>query len=368
MIPQIQPWIDNQELKELKKVIDSTFITENLATKKFEDKIKKLTGSKYAIATNNGTLAQFAALVAMGIKAGDEVIVPNITFIATANAVILAGATPVLCEVNKNNFCIDYKRAAKLVNKKTKMIIPVHLYGQSSNMDEATRFAKKYNILIFEDAAQGVGVRYKGKHVGTFGQAGILSFYGNKTITTAEGGVVLTNSKKIAQKVFRLKNHGRNEKGTFKHKYIGYNFAFTELQAAIGISQLNKLKKIINKKKNLYTAYMESLSNIPELEQVKMERDCSPVHWFSSFLVKRGSKSLASFLLKNNIQTRKFFYPLHMQPCYKNNKLIKNIGDDFSLSEKIYKQGLSLPSSYNLSTKEQKLIIKKIKKFYENRD
>lgn len=368
MIPQIEPWINKQELKELKKVIDSTFITENLATKKFENMIKKLTGSKYAIAINNGTLAQFAALVAMGIKAGDEVIIPNITFIATANAVILAGATPVLCEVNKNNFCIDYKRAAKLINNKTKMIIPVHLYGQSSNMDEAISFAKRHNILIFEDAAQGVGVRFKGKHVGTFGRAGILSFYGNKTITTAEGGVVLTNNKKIAQKVFRLKNHGRNEKGTFKHQYIGYNFAFTELQAAIGISQLKKLEKIINKKKSIYTRYMHSLSNIPELEQIKMERDCIPVYWFSSFLVKKGSKSLSSFLQKNSIQTRKFFYPLHMQPCYKNNKLVKNLGDDFSLSEKIYRQGLSLPSSYNLKIKEQNFIINKIKKFYENRN
>lgn len=368
MIPQIQPWIDRQELAELTKVIKSTFITENKATELFEKKIKKLTKSKYVIAYANGTMAQYAALIAMNIGPGDEVIIPNITFIATANAVILTGATPVLCEVNKNNFCIDYKRAAKLITKKTKIIIPVHLYGQSSNMDEAIKFARKYKIQIFEDAAQGVGVKYRGKHVGTFGKAGILSFYGNKTITTAEGGIILTNSKKIAQKVFRLKNHGRNEKGTFRHNDIGYNFAFTELQAAIGISQLNKLRRIINKKKKVQLRYKEMLSNIPDLAEIKMERNCTPVYWFSSFLVKKGNKSLSSFLLKNNIQTRRFFYPLHMQPCYKNSKLVKNMDDDFSLSEKIYEQGLSLPSSYNLSNKQQNLVIKNIKKYYENRN
>lgn len=366
-IPQIQPWINHEELTELTKVIKSTFITENTATKLFEDKIKVLTNSKYAISYANGTLAQYAALVAMGIGPGDEVIVPNITFIATANAVILTGATPVLCEINKNNFCIDYNKAKTLVCKKTKMIIPVHLYGQSSNMDEAIDFAKKYKLLIFEDAAQGVGVKYKGKHVGTFGQAGILSFYGNKTITTAEGGIILTDSKKIAQKVYRLKNHGRDQKGTFKHKYIGYNFAFTELHAAIGIAQLNKLPRIIGKKNRIYDKYQKSLRDISDFETIKMERNCLPVHWFTSFLVKK-QKSLITNLLKKNIQTRKFFYPLHMQPCYKNKKLIKNINDDFSLSENIYKNGLSLPSSYNLKTSEQDYIIKTIKNYYENRN
>lgn len=366
MITQIEPWIDDLELNELKRVIDSTFVVEHNLTHEFEEMTKKLTGAKHAIALTNGTMALFASLVALGIQPGDEVLIPNITFVATANAVILAGAKPVLCEVKADTITIDIKKAHQLINEKTKVIIPVHLYGQSADMDEVLAFAKKYSLKVLEDAAQGVGVYFNGKHTGTFGDVGILSYYGNKTITCGEGGVVLTDDDELAKSVYRLKNHGRDVKGTFIHETIGYNFAFTEMQAAIGISQMKKLPKIIEKKREIHDLYEKELAEINEFKIVHLDSRVMPVFWFTSFLCDDSDK-LAEYLKTFGIQTRKFFYPLHLQPCYSDKKYIDNIDDNFSLSEEIYKKGISLPSSYNLTVKNQYEVINKVKEFYANR-
>jgi perosamine synthetase len=366
-IPQIQPWIDKRELIELKKVIDSTYVSESKLTEEFESMTRDMTGSKHAISMCNGTMALFACLKAMKIGIGDEVIVPNLTFVATANAVILSGATPVICEVYPNTFCIDIEEAEKLVTSKTKAIMPVHLYGQSADMDKILEFSKKHDIEILEDAAQGVGVKFNGKHTGTFGKAGVLSYYANKTITCGEGGVVLTDDDDFAKECYRLKNHGRDKKGVFIHDSIGFNFSFTEMQGAIGVSQMKKLPKIIKKKKLIYDKYSKELMSIDELKPQFIDERTSPVFWFVTYLCK-DAKELAEYLLESGIQTRKFFYPLNMQPCYSNNDIVKNLKGNFKLSERIYEEGISLPSSYIMTNKEQIYVIDKIKEFYENRN
>ena len=359
-ITQIEPWIDDRELDELKRVIDSTYVVEHNLTKEFEEMICELTGSKYAVAMTNGTAALFCCLKALGIGEGDEVIVPNITFIATANAVIMTGATPVLCEVGVKTLQIDMEEAEKCISDKTKAIMPVHLYGQSSDMDSVCAFAKKHNIKIIEDAAQGVGVLYKGKHVGTFGDLGILSFYGNKTITCGEGGVVLTDDEELRNACYRLKNHGRDGKGTFKHYHIGYNFCFTEMQAAVGISQLKKLPKIISRKKEIHDLYYDRLGSLSsEFVPIEDSKDCTPVHWFTSFLYNEKHK-MVDFLKENNIQSREFFYPLDAQPCY--NGEIRKVGN-YERSMSIFDSGISLPSSYNLSEENQIRVINKLEEF-----
>ena len=359
-IPQIEPWIDNSELKELKRVIDSTFITENKLTKEFEDMIKELTGSKYAIAITNGTAALFCCLKALDIGPGDEVIVPNMTFVATSNAVLMAGAKPILCEIDPDTLCLDPSNLQELISPNTKAIIPVHLYGQSCDMERICEIAQENNIKIVEDAAQGVGVTFNNKHVGTFGELGILSFYGNKTITCGEGGIILTDSKHLRDLCYRLKNHGRIKKGTFKHDYIGFNFSFTEMQAAIGISQMKKLPLIVDRKKKIHDRYYTELSKISDkLCPIFLDQRTNPVWWFTSFLTE-NKESLQEYLLKMGIQTRDFFYPLHKQPCY--DKMC--FEGDFSISERVYNQGISLPSSYGLSEREQDYIIDCIYKFY----
>ena len=265
MIVQIEPWIDDAELRELKRVIDSTFLVEHDLTREFEAMTARLAGSKHAIAVCNGSAALFVSLKALGIGCGDEVIVPNLTFVATANAVILAGATPVLCEVEPDTFCLDAGRAEKLVTPRTRALLPVHLYGQSADMEQVMALARRYNLKVIEDAAEGIGVTFEDRHVGSFGDMGILSYYGNKTITCGEGGMVLTGDDELAKAAYRLKNYGRDQKGTFIHESIGFNFSFTDLQAAIGIAQMKKLPAIVRRKREIHDRYVDELRSLAGL-------------------------------------------------------------------------------------------------------
>lgn len=367
MIIQIEPWIDHAELDELKKVIDSTFVTESTMTKEFEDRIKELTGARHAIAVANGTLGLYACLRALDIGPGDEVIVPDLTFIATANAVVMAGATPVFCDVREDTFCIDVASAGDRLTPRTKAVMPVHLYGQSADMDEVTSFAQKHGLKVVEDAAQGVGVRFNGRHVGTFGELGILSFYGNKTITCGEGGVILTDDDELATKCYRLKNHGRERKGVFVHEEIGFNFSFTEMQAAVGVAQMKKLPRIVERKRGIHERYLADLADLPRFRPCFIDPRTEPVFWFTSFL-SDDTDELSAYLLERGIQTRRFFYPLHSQPCYQKHEAIRGVNMvPFPVSDRIYQMGLSLPSSYGLTDEEQATVIDQIRGFYENR-
>jgi len=362
-IPQIEPWIDEKELIQLKRVIDSTYVTENELTKEFEALIRKLTGSKHAIAMTNGTVALYSCLKAIGVGPGDEVIVPDMTFIATANAVIMAGATPVFCDVRKDTFCINISKVEKLITNKTKAIMPVHLYGQSAEMGILMQLASKYSLKVIEDAAQGVGVFYNKKHVGTYGDMGILSFYGNKTITCGEGGVIITDDDELAKACYRLKNHGRDGKGVFIHDHIGYNFCFTEMQAAIGISQLHKLDKIIKKKRKIHDKYVKELEPIKEyFKPVYIDPKTRPVFWFTSFMTDYRDE-LIEYLKSKNIGTRIFFHPLHMQPCYKGVFKVNVC----PVSKNIYNRGISLPSSYMLTKEQQDYVIKSIFEYFKGK-
>jgi perosamine synthetase len=359
-INQIEPWIDNEEKQQLLRVIESTFVTEHNLTKEFEERIRLLTGSKHAISMTNGTAALFCCLKALGIGPGDEVIVPDMTFIATANAVLMAGATPKFADITAQDLSIDPTQIEKLINSRTKAMMPVHLYGGAPNMTRLKDICTKNGLYMIEDAAQGVGVRYDGKHAGTFGDLGILSFYGNKTITCGEGGIVLTEDDELAASCYRLKNHGRDKKGIFKHSHVGYNFAFTEMQAAIGIAQMNKLDRIIEKKKAIYERYVSELGNISAFKPLAFADNITPVYWFTSFFTPYKLE-LADYLRENNIQTREFFYPLHKQPCYADLELKPK---NYPVSSVAYETGISLPSSYALTTTQQDAVISQIKKFF----
>lgn len=367
MIVQIEPWVDDQELRELKRVIDSTFLVEHDLTREFENLTARLVRSKHAMAVCNGSMALFVCLKALGIGPGDEVIVPNLTFVATANAVILAGATPVFCEIQEDTFCLDVGRAERLLTRNTRALLPVHLYGQSADMGQVMALARRHNLKVIEDAAEGVGVTFEGRHVGTFGDMGILSYYGNKTITCGEGGMVLTDDDELAQAAYRLKNYGRDRKGTFVHDSIGFNFSFTDLQAAIGIAQMKKLTAIIGRKREIHDRYVDELHGLAALRPVFIDPRCQPVFWFTSFLCE-DPEELSAFLRRHNIQTRRFFCPLHLQPCYADHKYTRIVDEDFRVSERIYRQGISLPSAYSLTPENQTFVIEKMQDFYAHRD
>lgn len=362
-IQQIKPWIDNSEINYLKKIAKTKFLTESKYTKKFENKISKITRSNYTCSFNNWTSGLFSCLYALDINNKHEVIVPNVTFAATVNAVLLTGAKVVLCEIDENTLCLDVKKLKKLITKKTKAIIPVHLYGNCCNMDEIKKIIKNKKIKIIEDAAQALGVKYKNTYAGMLGDVGGYSFYGNKLITCGEGGAAVTNNKNIYKKLYQIKNHGRSKKGVFKHESIGFNFATTEMQSLIGLSQLNKLNKIIKKKEFIYKNY-KKLLNKKFINFIAIENKTTPVHWFTNIVVKNASK-LEKYLNKKGVQTRRVFYPINLQTCYlKNKKFFKNLNSNFDVSLKVYHKVISLPSAYDLSFKNIKFISNLINSYY----
>ncbi len=361
-IIQVEPWIDQNELIQLKRIIESTYVTESKLTKEFEELTKNYTNSEFALSICNGTAGLFCALKALDIKDDDEVLIPNITFIASATPVILAGAKIRLIDVDPKTACIDIDSLRKNITSKTKVIMPVHLYGISCEMEEILKIAKENELLILEDASQGVGVKYQNTHVGTFGDIGVLSYYGNKTITTGEGGIVLSRKKELIDKVYQLKNHGRMTKGTFIHDSIGWNFSFTEMQAAIGISQMQKLEKIIHKKLNLYNKYMQSIKSTKIVMKKVPKKTTSPVHWFSNIYTENAEK-LAEYLKMKNIPSRRIFYPLNLQPCLKDCQNVLNINDEFPGSNRAFSEILSLPSSILMQDNQFKHIIETLNSY-----
>ena len=288
-------------------------------------------------------------------------IVPNLTFIASANAVIMAGAIPVFADVDRNTFNLTLETLLPCVSSKTKAVMPVHLYGQAVDMDPILEFCGNHGILVIEDAAQGVGVEYKNRHVGTIGNIGVLSYYGNKTITCGEGGIVLTDEIEIANRVYAFKNHGRMKKGIFTHDSIGFNFAFTEMQAAIGVAQMRKLSRILEKKNEILTFYREALGGIAEIEwPTILPETTTYVPWFSSIQVEDPS-ALATHLSQINVGSRRFFLPLHLQPCYQGRF---EFNSDFENSMHAYNTSISLPSSYGLSIRELETVVEGVRGFF----
>lgn len=362
MIRQIEPWIDETELNEVSEVIRSGWITEGRKTQEFEGMMQELTGSGHVIAYANGTLALYASLVALGIKPGDEVLVPDLTFIASANSVIMAGAKPVFVDIDRRTFCIDAEKAGEKITPRTRAIMPVHLYSQSADMDKLMPLAKRHGLKVIEDAAESIGTKFNGRHTGTFGDIGMVSFYGNKIVTTAEGAVLLTGDASLAERLFRLKNHGRKEKGVFIHDEIGFNFSFTDVLAAVGVAQLKKFPKIARRKTEIRRLYEEQLRGVIELAYV--DPRTTPVHWFVNVIAgKGGAGGLADFLKAKGIQTRRFFYPLHMQPCYSGMKSGLKQEDSFENSEFAYNHGLSLPSSVTLKDEEVMEVCRAIREY-----
>jgi len=338
MLVQIQPWIDEQDAEAVRRAVETTFVTEHEQTRRFEALLRELTGAEHAIAYANGTCALFAILRALEIGPGHEVIVPDLTFVASANAVILAGARPVFCDVELDSMMIDPQRAAALISPQTRAIMPVHLYGMAADMNALQALAREHRLHIVEDAAQGVGVRRNGRHVGTAGDAGVLSFYGNKTLTTGEGSAFLTDDSALAEACYRLKNHGRLAKGVFIHEQIGFNFCFTELQAALGVAQLGKLDRVIAEKARIRARYEQRLGDVDWLTFQRVPAAVEPVFWFTNLLCDDVER-VADALAEQDIQSRRFFYPLHLQPCYRHLKPAP-----CPTSRQLHETGLSLPS------------------------
>lgn len=360
-IPWWQPIIGKEESKLVLKVLRSNFPNEGKYTEEFEQKISKLLKIKHVIAVNNATSGMFLSLKALGIGPGDEVIVPDITFIATANAVEMTGAKAILADINPDTLGIDPINIEIKISKKTKAIIPVHVSGRSADMSKILQIAKKNNLFVIEDAAEAFMSMSNGKYLGSYGITGCFSLSPAKTITTGQGGFITTNDTKIYKILKKLKDQGRPIRGTGGddiHESLGFNFKFTDIQAAIGLGQLTYLETRIKKLKRNYELYEKYLGKSKNVKLLKFSKEEVP-QWSDGIFEDRDN--LVNFLRKNNVDSRNFWFPIHTQNYYKQSN--KN----FPNSVKISKSALWLPSSFTLTETEIKKVSQLIIAFYEKK-
>ena len=359
MINQIEPSITEVEMAEINKCISSTFVTEGKYTDLFEKSVMNFHRCKLQpVAYANATLGLYAALKVLGLQPGQEVIIPALTFVATANAILMAGGKPVCVDIDEE-FRLKADDVVENINQNTFGIMPVHLYGHFTNVTEIKEICKKYGLKLIEDASQGVGVSENGtEYAGSIGDIGVLSFYGNKFVTSAQGAMILSNDQSLMQDLRRLKNHGRDTKGTFWHETIGFNFCTSDLHSALGYSQLVRFEEIKNRKLEIFQKYEAELQS----SDIKLDKiiNNDPAYWFVS-IWHDSVESLADYLKSKGIQTRRAFPPLALQPCYNDNKNI--IFKSYKTAAQIYNKYLSLPSSFSLEDTEITRICDELRKF-----
>jgi perosamine synthetase len=351
--PIMQPLLNGNELAYVSDCINTGWISSQGAyVKRFEKEFAEYCGAQYAVAVSNGTVALHLALAALDIKAGDEVIVPDLTFAASINAIIYTGATPVIVDVDATTWTISLEDLEKNITSRTKAIMPVHLYGHPCHMDEIMAIAKKHNLLVIEDAAEAIGGKYKNKHVGTFGEAATFSFFGNKTITTGEGGMVFFKDKAAYEKALVLRDHGMSKEKKYWHDFVGFNYRMTNLQAAIGCAQLERINEFVEEKRKLATFYNKILAETGNFILPPQESWATNGYWLYTAILKDTATisrdELMDKMLKNGVETRAVFFPLHEMPPYKNYPTKST----FKNSKHISAQGISFPSSVNITESE----------------
>lgn len=359
-IPQIEPYFDLEEEKELIKTIKSGWISPGPRTKKFEEMVAKFLGAKYAAAAPNGTLAITLACKALDIGFGDEVIVPDLTMAGSANGVILAGGVAVFVDIRPSDLTIDVNQIEKKITSKTKAIIPVHLNGRSSDMQKLRKIAKAHKLAVIEDAAQALGSKYEGKYLGTIGEVGCFSFSVPKIVTTGQGGMVVTNKKGIYKRILKIRDQGRRKAGVDIHDSIGFNFRFTDLQAAVGLVQMGRLRRNLARKKKLFFLYKQLLNDISQVRFIETNL-AQTAPWFIDIFAKNREKLIA-FLKSNGVGVRIFYPPMHEHKAFKD---LKGSKGEFPNTERASRAGLWLPSSVTLTDNQVKRICLLIKQFYQ---
>ena len=371
-VPFLLPQITDNDKKAVNDALQSPLLTDGPKLRQFESAFAKFTGAKYAVGVSNGTSALQLSLKALNIGKGDEVIIPDMTFVATASAVLLAEATPVLADVNEDDLNISPNSIKNNITSKTKAILPVHFAGKICNMVEIEKIANKHGLFIIEDCAHAIGTKKKNKHVGTFGDSGCFSFYPTKNFTTIEGGMVITNSKKIAKYVSIIRNHGITKSLTqrFSHgkpwdydvSEPGYNFRLDEIRSALGLSQLKRIKKMNLQRKKAFRYYNSQLQNVTgiTIPSLSNEED----HACHLYILKIHEKfhisrdKLYQKLLHNGIRTSVHYKPIHEFAIFK--KIAKTY-DTLRNTKKIYSEILSLPLYSQISRIQQDKVIKCIK-------
>lgn len=365
MIPVCAPYLKGNEKKYVDDCLRTNWISSSgKYVSLFEEKFSRYCGKQYGIATTNGTTALHLALAAAGIGSGDEVIMATFTIASPAFAVIYCGAKPVFVDVESDTWNIDPEKIEKKITKKTKAIIPVHIYGHPCNMTAVMRIARKHKLLVIEDAAEAHGAEYKGKKVGGIGHVSCFSFYGNKIITCGEGGMVVTSDRKIADRCRNLKNLSFLKEKRFWHEELGFNHRMTNIQAAIGLAQFERVDQYIKMRRGNAVLYNSRLKNIPGITLPVERPDVKSTYWVYSILIDKrfgvSRKKLMEQLKAKGIETRTFFIPLHDQPVFRKKKCASL--KRYPVAEDISQRGLYLPSGSGLKKKEIEYICDCIKR------
>ncbi|MDA9353009.1 DegT/DnrJ/EryC1/StrS family aminotransferase [Gammaproteobacteria bacterium] len=351
-IPVNEPLLNGNEKKYINECIDSGWIgSEGSFVKRFEVDVSSYVGRKYATACSNGSAALDIAVGALELKEGDEVIMPSFTIISCAQSLVSYGVKPILIDSDYHTFNMKVEDIEAKITANTKAIMIVHIYGLSLDVDPVLKIAKKYNLKVIEDAAEMLGQDYKEKKCGSFGDISIFSFYPNKHITTGEGGMVLTDSKGLDSRAKSLRNLCFTQ-DRFVHEELGYNYRMTNMQAALGVAQLEQINYMVKKKRwigNTYNELLKDLSSI-NLPMVKTEF-CESIYWVYAITLKdiceKNAKGVMSQLGELGIGTRPFFYPMHKQPVF--NKMGLFLDNELPNSEKLYEKGFYIPSGLALT-------------------
>jgi perosamine synthetase len=365
IIPVSKPFVSKKNIIAINRVLKNGWISSNgPELKKFENEFSKLVDRKYSTTVSNGTAALEIAIKALGIKKNDEVLIPNFTIISNALAVLRQGAKPVLLDCNLENWNINIDDIEKKITNKTKAIIITHIYSFPNDMDKILKICKKHKILLIEDAAEVLGLSYKDRKCGSFGDISTFSFYANKQITTGEGGMISTDNKRLHAKCNSLKNLCFGKINRFNHEDIGWNYRLTNIQAALGLSQLQDIKKTVKKKMEIGNHYYQGLSLNKNIQILPPTNTYAKnIYWVVGILIKNRkmkASTLAKKLLAKGIGTRAFFWPMHEQIIFKKMKLFNKT--KFPNSSYLARYGLYLPSYLQLKKKNIERIISIINK------
>lgn len=360
MIPVYQPDLTGREKEYVVDCMDSTWISsKGKYVEQFENAFAEYIGVKYATAVSNGTVAIHLALLAIEVGKGDEVIVPSFTYIASVNPIIYQGATPVFVDSVKDTWQMDEQEVERKITDKTKAVIAPHIYGHPCKLNRLREICDRHHLYLIEDCAEAIGSEYAGRKVGSYGELACFSFFGNKTITTGEGGMVVSNHKELLDKARHIKDQGMSKTREYWHDIIGYNYRMTNLCAAIGCAQLEKVEQFKRRKIQIGEIYQELLAKTP----VVFHKPCGDVlhtYWMVSLLLKEDGERdmLRKYLKEHGIDSRPSFYPVHKMPMYDKNEVME-------VAERLGERGINLPSYPSLSDKDIEFICETIINFFE---
>lgn len=363
--------------KEIDYVAEATknawYDNANYYNEKFENDFKKYIGTKFAISLPSCTAAIHLALLALGIGEGDEVIVPDITWIATSAPLSYVGATPIFADVDEKTWCISPESLKQCITNKTKAVIPVDLYGNIPEMDEIQKICKEHNIAIIEDAAEAMGSIYKDKKAGSLGDIGVFSFHGSKIMTTGEGGMLLTDSEEIYNRCLKLRDHGRaiSDK-MFWNDEVGYKYKMSSMQAALGIAQLERIEELVEKKRNIFDWYKKELKDIKGISLNEELKDTRNNYWMVTIVWDKvkydiSKEELIDELRRYNIDSRPFFYPLSMEPAYEKIVKVKQYSKLNKVAYDISPYAVNLPCGMMMTEELVKEVCDKFKKILKSK-